>query len=175
MGVQQQFTVSYPSWGHTYPGHWATGRWPKHLSGSPRRTGRHPACVTSGQGPFPSHIVTIIWAWPSVPSSWWSSGHDLSLLCPPAQPCIRNQTNHASSGVVIETRRVGPSMWLSGSLRRARGCVSWRWCDTVCCLFKDTFNYSLWAARTLKSKCHIDEIFINGCTGTCHFDNFWCI
>ena len=27
---------------------------------------------------------------------------------------------------------------------------------------------------TMKRKCHFDEIFIAGCTGSCHFDNFQC-
>ena len=32
----------------------------------------------------------------------------------------------------------------------------------------------LWT-HTLKQKCrHFDEIFITGCTGSCHFDNFQC-
>ena len=86
-------------------------------------------------------------------------------VCPPAHPCIQNQTNPASSSVVIDTRHVGPSMWLSGLLRRARGCVSWRWCDTVWCLFRDTFIFSLWAARILEMRCrHFDEMLITGCT-----------
>ena len=28
--------------------------------------------------------------------------------------------------------------------------------------------------QTLKWKCHFDEFFITGCTGSCHFDNFQC-
>ena len=32
------------------------------------------------------------------------------------------------------------------------------------------------AVHTYSSRhvCQCDEIFINGCTGSCHFDNFWC-
>ena len=31
------------------------------------------------------------------------------------------------------------------------------------------------SSHTLKRKCrHFDEIFITGCTGSCHFDNFQC-
>ena len=36
----------------------------------------------------------------------------------------------------------------------------------------DMFGYD---GTTLKRKCrHFDEIFITGCTGSCHFDNFQC-
>ena len=31
-----------------------------------------------------------------------------------------------------------------------------------------------YTSTTLKRKCHFDEIFITGCTGSCHFDNFQC-
>ena len=30
------------------------------------------------------------------------------------------------------------------------------------------------ARQSLKQKCHFDEIFITGCIGSCHFDNFQC-
>ena len=37
-----------------------------------------------------------------------------------------------------------------------------------------SWEYSVWY-RTLKRKCcHFDEIFIAGCIGSCHFDNFRC-
>ena len=44
-----------------------------------------------------------------------------------------------------------------------------------CCIVIDDQNTSLITITTLKRKCrHFDEIFITGCTGSCHFDNFQC-
>ena len=44
------------------------------------------------------------------------------------------------------------------------------WYHITCNVNEETYHQD-----TLKRKCrHFDEIFITGCTGSCHFDNFQC-
>ena len=52
--------------------------------------------------------------------------------------------------------------------------VSVAWCKRDITYFVQYHNMPVWCqAITLKWKGHhFDEIFITGCTGSCHFDNF---
>ena len=43
------------------------------------------------------------------------------------------------------------------------------------CFLRNIYNRYRIKSLPLKQKCrHFDEIFITGCTGSCHFDNFQC-
>ena len=52
--------------------------------------------------------------------------------------------------------------------------VGWT-CKRISCNILPIVNVCQTQMPSLKRKCrHFDEIFITGCTGSCHFDNFQC-